>query len=128
MPHSLDRDIPESDARLWAMFCHLGGLATLIPFPLANIIVPLIVWLAKRHDHPYIDEQGRESVNFQITMVLCLAVIVAAVFILKALLIGYLLIWVPALVPIAQVAGSIVGAIRAYDGEDFRYPLILRFV
>ncbi len=52
----------------------------------------------------------------------------AAVLILKIILIGYLFFWVPVLVVIVQLAGSVIGAIRAYDGENFRYPLILRFL
>ena len=56
------------DARMWAMLCHLGGLAALIPFPFAGIVAPLIIWLVKKEDHPFIDESGKEALNFQITI------------------------------------------------------------
>lgn len=128
MPYPLNRDIPETDVRRWAMLCHLGGLASLTMFPLANVALPVIFWLAKRQDHPYIEVQGREAINFQISMLLYGVTLGLAVYILKVILIGYLFFWVPALIFILQVAGSIIGAIRAYDGEDFRYPLILRFL
>src|SRR5690349_1679454 len=129
MPFELDRDIPDAEARKWAMLCHLGGLVSLfIPIPFANVVIPFIVWQAKRHDHPYIDVQGRESVNFQVSIALLFVVAIAAIFVLKFVWIGYLLMWMPTLVWIAQLGGTVVGAIRAYDGERFRFPLILRFV
>ncbi len=123
-----DRDLPSQETRKWAMLCHLGGLASLVLFPTANIILPLVIWLTKRDTDPYVDEQGREAVNFQISMFLYLALATALVFLLKFILIGYLFIWLPLLVVIAQIGGTIVGAIRAHDGENFRYPLILRFI
>lgn len=129
MPFELDRDIPDAEARKWAMLCHLGGLASLfMPVPFANIVIPFIVWQAKRNDHPYIDVQGRESLNFQISIALLAVVVIAAIFVLKQIWIGHLLVWLPTLIWIAQLGGTVVGAIRAYDGERFRFPLILRFV
>ena len=121
-------DLPNQETRKWAMLCHLGGLASLVPFPTANILLPLVIWMVKRDSDPYIDEQGREAVNFQITMFLYGVLVGIAVYLLKIILIGYLLVWLPLLVMIAQLGGSIVGAIRAHDGEKFRYPLILRFL
>ena len=121
-------DLPDREVRKWAMLTHLGGLASLALFPFAGVVIPLIVWLAKRDNDPYIDEQGRESVNFQISMFLYWIVMCAAVLLLKVILIGHLLIWLPILITIAQAGGCVVGAIRAYDGERFRYPLILRFL
>ncbi len=124
----IDRDLPGQEIRKWAMLCHMGGLASLVPFPTANIILPLVIWLTKRNTDPYIDEQGREAVNFQISMFLYWALVTAMVVLLKFILIGYLFIWLPFLVIIAQVGGTIIGVIRAHDGENFRYPLILRFL
>lgn len=123
-----DHDLPGQETRKWAMLCHLGGLASLVLFPTANIILPLVIWLTKRDTDPYVDEQGREAVNFQISIFLYGALVTAMVFLLKFILIGYLLFWLPLLVVIAQLGGTIVGAIRAHDGENFRYPLILRFL
>lgn len=127
MPEA-DHDLPGQETRKWAMLCHLGGLASLVPFPTANIILPLVIWLTKRDTDPYVDEQGREAVNFQISMFLYWALATALVFLLKFILIGYLFIWLPLLLIIAQVGGTIIGVIRAHDGENFRYPLILRFI
>ena len=123
-----DHDLPGQETRKWAMLCHLGGLASLVLFPTANIILPLVIWLTKRDTDPYVDEQGREAVNFQISIFLYGALATGLVFLLKFILIGYLFVWLPLLVVIAQLGGTIVGAIRAHDGENFRYPLILRFI
>lgn len=129
MPFELDRDVPDAEARKWAMLCHLGGLLGLfVPVMPANVVIPFIVWHAKRNEHPYIDVQGREAVNFQVSMAILWFAAVAVIFLLKFIVIGKLLFWMPGLIVIAQLGGTVVGAIRAYDGERFRYPLILRFV
>lgn len=111
---------PPSSAKNIAVLCHLGGLAGYI-FPFGNIIAPVVLWLLKRDEHPYIDEQGKEAVNFQITV--AIYAIVAAVLVL--LLVGLLLL---AAVAVFQVIMVIVAAVRASEGERFRYPLTLRLV
>lgn len=121
-------DPPATEARRWAMFCHLGGLAWVIPFPLTNIIVPVVIWISKREIDRYVDDQGKEAINFQITMTIYWLVAAVGVYLLKQVLIGYLFFWLPLLIMIAQLGGSVVGAIRAHDGEKFRYPFILRFL
>lgn len=126
MPFELDRDIPDAEARKWAMFCHLGGLVSLFPF--VNVVFPFLVWRAKRFEHPYIDIQGREALNFQVSMAILATGVIIIIWILKQIWIGYLFVWLPPLIWIAQLGGTVVGVIRAYDGERFRYPLILRFV
>ncbi|MHC4734980.1 MAG: DUF4870 domain-containing protein [Planctomycetota bacterium] len=57
------------DSRMWAMFCHLAGLAGyVVPVILSGIIAPLIIWQIKKDDHPFIDEHGKEALNFQISI------------------------------------------------------------
>ena len=58
----------EQQAKQWGMLCHLSALSVFIGIPFGNILGPLIVWLLKREEDPFIDEQGRESLNFQISM------------------------------------------------------------
>ena len=58
--------------RMWCMLAHLSALAGLI-FPMGNIIGPLVVWLLKRDQSPEIDEHGKESVNFQVSMFIYIA-------------------------------------------------------
>ena len=54
------------------MFCHLLGFANYL-IPLGGILGPLVLWMLKKDESRDVDEQGRESVNFQITMAICLS-------------------------------------------------------
>ena len=51
---------PDKDTKMWAMFCHLGGLATFLAIPFAGLIAPLVIWQIKKDDHPFIDANGKE--------------------------------------------------------------------
>ncbi len=114
-------DVDMRDVRRWAMFCHLGALVGLLGNGIGFLIVPLIVWLIKKDDHPFIDEQGKESVNFQITMFL--ALFVGAL--LTLVLIGIVILIATA---IMMVVLPIVASIKASHGESYRYPLTIRFI
>jgi uncharacterized Tic20 family protein len=113
------------DARTWAMVCHLAGLAFLLPVSpvLGSVIGPLIVWLIKKDQYPFVDEQGKEAINFQITMLIY--GIVAALLMFAC--IGFFLL--PA-VGIVDIVLVIVAAMKANDGQHYRYPypLIFRFI
>lgn len=120
---------PDENAVKWAMYCHLGGLAILLMcLPFGNIIVPLILWLMKRDEHPFIDDQGKEALNFQLSLSLYVLVAGAAVVVLSLIGIGFLFSWMLALYPLIGIVGAIIGGTRANSGEPFRYPYILRFL
>jgi uncharacterized Tic20 family protein len=109
-------------ARNWAMFTHLSGLASLIVVvPLAGIWVPLILWLAKRKEFAFVDRSGKEALNFQITCVIysLIAGLLCLVFIGFILLPIVVLFW---------FIFTIIGTVRAANGDDYRYPLTLRLV
>jgi len=109
------------DARTWAMVCHLLGLAGL-PLPIAgNIVGPLIIWQIKKDDFPFVDEQGKEAVNFQISM--SIYGLVAAVLIFAC--IGAFLL--PA-VYIVDLVFLLIAAVKANNGHHYRYPLTIRFI
>lgn len=120
-------DIPDIYVRRWASACHLCVLVGFL-FPLGPPIVAFIVWRLKRDEHFYIDEQGRESVNFQFSMTLYAMVVGVMLWVLRSIFLGYFLGWIPVLVHIAQVLLALVGALRAYDGEKFRYPFTIPFI
>ena len=107
--------------RTWNILCHASALlGVFIHFP-GHILGPLIVWLAKRHDSLEIDAHGKESLNFQISMLLYTAI--AAVFCLA--LIGFLVL------PILWVLNAVfvvVASIQASDGKLYRYPMTIRFI
>lgn len=58
----------EKQARTWGMLCHLTALCCWVGVPFGNIVGPLIVWLIKKDETPLVDEQGKESLNFQISI------------------------------------------------------------
>ncbi len=110
----------QSDETMWAMLCHLGGLFGAV-LPPGNIIAPLVIWLIFRDKYPLVDDQGKEAVNFQISLSIYL--ISAAILLLIA--VGFFLII--ALLIFALIV-IITAALRARDGEKYRYPLAIRFI
>ncbi len=115
------------DVRMWAMFCHLAGLAGFaIPVVLSGIIAPLIVWQMKKDEHPFIDEHGKEALNFQISIPLYAMIGTAACFITC---IGVVLIpFVVGAVYLVNLIFLIIAAIKANNGEHYRYPVCIRFI
>lgn len=113
---------PASKEQLnWAMACHLAALSGFV-IPLGNIIGPLIVWLVKKESMPLVDQHGKESLNFQITVLL--AFIVSAV--LTVILIGFVLMLV---VGIGALVLTILAAVKVSNGQtDYRYPWTLRLI
>ena len=110
------------DARMWAMICHLAGLAGFVlPVILSGIIAPLIVWQVKKEDDPFIDEHGKEAVNFQISVgiyaIICIPLCFACI--------GMVLL--PA-VYIFDLIFLLIAAVKANNGQHYRYPLTIRFV
>jgi uncharacterized protein len=86
-----------------------------------HIVGPLVIWLARRGDSPELDEQGKESVNFQISML----IYNAAAALLCLIVIGFALLGV---LHILNVVFVIIASIQASDGKVFRYPLSLRLM
>lgn len=117
MPMQDDR-IPTADRQL-ALVTHLLSLANYVAAP-AGIIAVLVLWLVKKDESPALDRVGREVLNFNLSMLIYGIVS----FILVFVLIGFVLLiglWIFGLVI------TIVAAIRANEGEYFRYPLTIRF-
>lgn len=109
---------PSQEARQWAMFCHFAAFLGFI-FPFGNLLGPLIVWQIKRESDPFVDRQGKEALNFQITV--SLAVVVS--FLLMLVVIGFFLL---GLVSIGALVLTIIAGIKANEGLDYRYPFTWR--
>jgi len=107
--------------RLYATFLHLSLLTFHILFP---VIPALVMWLIKREKSPYVDDHGREAVNFQISLVLYAVIIIPIVGLLTCG-VGWVL-YVP--LYIVGLVGMILAAIAANRGEYFRYPATIRFL
>lgn len=130
--------------RLWATAIHLSAFSGyVLPFPGMTLLAPLVLWLFKRNDSVYLDDQGREAVNFNLSYILCtlFALLLAAMgmfllpfaaarqssvagsaamitigggIVLVALVLHFLLV--------------VVAAVKANRGERYRYPLTIRIV
>lgn len=111
------------DARKWAMFCHLAGLAGLIPMTpvFGSVIAPLIIWQIKKDEFEFVDEQGKEALNFQISILIY--ALVAGLLCFAC--IGFFLL--PA-VYIFDLIFLLIAAVKANNGERYRYPITIRFI
>lgn len=121
-----------AEQRQWAMFAHLsallGGLVTAgWAASIGCFIGPLVIWLLKKDSMPFVAEQAREALNFNIT--------VAGIFFILFLFgiltlgIGFLLVIpVMAVIGIAALVFIIIAAIKANDGVSYRYPVSLRLI
>jgi uncharacterized Tic20 family protein len=101
--------------------CHFLSFAGLTGIPFANIIGPLILWVLKRDEFPSVNEHGKESINFQISMTIY--TIIAGLSIL--VVVGIVLL--PAVI-IANFVLVVIAGIKAANGEFYRYPLTIRFI
>ncbi len=108
------------EERLWAMGCHLTALVGNV-IPVGSLIAPLVLWLIKKEGNPYIDAQGKEAVNFQIS-ILIYAVVSALLMVIG---VGFLLLFAVAVFDLVMV---IIAAIKTNSGKDFRYPACIRFI
>jgi uncharacterized protein len=106
---------PTSDERLMAILSHILAIV-----PGIGILGPLIIYLAKK-DAPFIAQHARESLNFQITVIIAYIVAVLTMI----LLIGFFLFW---MIGIVNTILVIVASIRANDGKLYRYPFSTRLV
>jgi uncharacterized protein len=110
-----------SEVRTWSVLCHASALLGLFFHFFGHLLGPLLVWLIKRGDAPEIDANGKESLNFQLSMliydiiagILCLVVI--GIPILIAL-------W------ILNTVFVIIASIRTSEGKFYRYPFTIRFL
>lgn len=110
----------EAEQRQWAMFAHLSALLGFI-VPFGNIVGPLIIWLVKKDTMPLVDDQGKESLNFQITVTIAALIAGASIIVL----IGLLLL---PLVALIALVFTVIAAIKANEGTAYRYPFALRLI
>lgn len=123
--------IPSADERQWAMFAHLsalaGGALSSAFGGIGVFVGPLVIWLLKRETMPFVDDQGKEALNFNLT----LAIIAFVLFLLSVLTLGLgFIVTIPIFVilGIGWLALTIVAAIRSQEGKAYRYPLTWRII
>jgi uncharacterized Tic20 family protein len=105
---------------MWAMFCHLSVLCGYV-VPFGNIVGPLVCWMIKRDEYPLVADQGKEALNFQITVWIALLCCIPLCF---------LCIGIPLLIVIgvADLIFVIIAGVKANEGVRYRYPMTLRLI
>ena len=102
-----------SDQRTYALFMHLGSL-------FVGFLVPLIMWLIKKEESPFIDDHGKQLMNWNISLIIyfvgsiMLILVVIGIFLLPILIILHIIF-------------SIMGAVAANRGDQYRYPMAIPF-
>ncbi len=110
----------QSDERMWGMFCHLSTFSGYF-VPMGNILGPLVVWLVKKDEYSLVDDQGKEALNFQISVM---------IWAMIAGVLCFALIGIPLLLALVvfNLVVTIMAAIQANQGNCYRYPMTIRFV
>lgn len=103
------------------MLCHLSALSVYLGIPFGHLLGPLLVWYLKRAEFPFVDDQGKESLNFQLSMTVyaILAVVLTVVFL------GFLLVL---FIVVAHIVLIIIASVNASRGVTYRYPYTIRFL
>jgi uncharacterized Tic20 family protein len=112
--------VPTQDERTWGMLAHVAAFAFFI-CPFGNVVGPLVVWLIKRDQSAFVADQGKEALNFNISVWVAALVCFVLAFVLVGILLGVALF-------IFWLAMTIVAAIKANEGVRYRYPFTLRLV
>ncbi len=130
-PQSPPSDMPSAEERTWALFAHLSALLGCIVtghwFGWGCFLGPLVIWLVKKDSMPFVNDQGKEALNFNITI----AIVGIALFLLTLMTLGLgvvLAIPIGVVVGVAWLVFTIIAAIRANEGVRYRYPFTLRLI
>jgi len=105
---------PTADDRTMALLAHLLGIVL-------GFIGPLIIWLVKKDQSPFVEDQSKEALNFQITLLIAYAIGGVTTMVC----VGFIIL--PA-VWLASLILSILAGVAANKGEAYRYPLTIRLI
>jgi uncharacterized Tic20 family protein len=115
------------EQKTWGMVAHLSALVGfLIPF--GNVLGPLVVWLIKKDTMPFVDDQGKEALNFNIAVAIVVAGLMIVGTVLLVVLVGFLFYIAAAIVGIAALVFMVIAGIKANEGVSYRYPYIFRLI
>ncbi|HET8899491.1 MAG TPA: DUF4870 domain-containing protein [Rhodanobacteraceae bacterium] len=130
-PPSTELSAVPAEQRQWAMFAHLSAiLAAVLTIKLGGLgcfLGPLVIWLIKRDTMPFVDDQGKEATNFNITV--AIVFLLMWVFAFMTFGLGLLLtvpLWV--LIALAALVFTVIAAIKSNEGVKYRYPFTLRLI
>lgn len=111
---------PEREERQWAMLCHVSAMLMYVT-AIGGLVAPFVIWLLKREEMPFVADQGKETINFQITILLALALSV----VLMLVFVGVVIFW--ALLAFHFVV-TLVAAVKVTEGVAYRYPFCWRVI
>jgi uncharacterized Tic20 family protein len=113
--------VPTENERTWGMLAHLSALAGLV-MPLVGIVLgPLVVWLARRDESEFVAAHAKEALNFNISVLLGALACMLLMLVFVGFLLGTALF-------VAWLVMMLIAAIRASEGQAYRYPFSLRLV
>src|SRR6266403_6316502 len=120
-PSPVPTSSTSAEVRNWCVLCHASALAGLFFHFLGHLLGPLIVWLLKRNDAPEIDAAGKESLNFQLSMLIYDAI---------AGILCIVLIGIPILIAlwVLNTVLVIIASVKASEGKFYRYPFTIRLI
>jgi uncharacterized protein len=116
---------PKAGDTTWATACHLSTLSSFVFTPVVGVLAPLAVWYLFRRDDPRVERAAKEAFNFQVNLLLWGLVSLVLCFTCILSPVGLALI---AVAFVADIVLTAVAAVRTSSGEDYRYPLTLRFL
>ena len=109
------------DEKTMGMFCHLAALSGYVGVPVGWLLGPLIIWLIKKETMPFVDQEGKKAVNFQISVMIysliCLPLCLVFIGIIGLIALG-----------VFNLIMVITNAIKASKGEETNYPLTMTFI
>jgi uncharacterized Tic20 family protein len=127
-PPPVPLGVPSAEERQWGLFAHLSALlGALLTGGWGCFAGPLVIWLIKKDTMPFVDDQGKEALNFNISV----AIVGAALVLLSIMTFGVgLLLAIPAgiVIGIAWLVLTIIAAVKANEGVAYRYPFAIRLI
>jgi uncharacterized Tic20 family protein len=118
----------DATERQWALGLHFSALLGFAGPHLLNVIGPLIIWLIKKQDSPYLDAVGKRVLNFQLSYSLYGFAAITLFGLLWWLVIGFIFLPIYAIVGVAWLVLTIIGAVKESNGETYEYPYVIKFL
>lgn len=112
--------LTEAEDKQWASFAHFGGVLGILP--------SLIIWLIFKDRGPKTNVEGKEALNFQITVTILQIILYILGTVLAIVFIGFLFYFLAFLVWVAMVVFSILGGVKVNAGGSYRYPVSVRLI
>jgi uncharacterized protein len=112
--------VPTPEDRTWGLLAHLSGLIAGFLGGL-SFLGPLVVWLIKKDQSPFVADQAKEALNFQIAVTIAIWIAAASLWVC----VGFVLL---PLVAIAALVYTIIAAMEANKGNYYRYPYTIRLI